>query len=177
MSEEYIKGRVIDYDIGDADEEYLKQVVEPFDFTNPPEDPIQLSYDLLSTMRHYRGLGLSANQVGRPYRVFVVDSYPALVCFNPTIVDYSKDKLIFLDEGCLSYPNLFISIKRPELIKVRYTEPNGNVKTVSFGGLTSRIFQHELDHLNGVIFYQRASMIERRRAFQKRKIANRRKNK
>jgi len=173
---EYIKGRVIDYDLG-SDEEYLKKVIEPFDFKNPPVDPIQLSYDLLSTMRHYHGIGMAANQVGMAHRVFVVDSYPALVCFNPHIVDFSKDNLIYLDEGCLSYPNLFVSIKRPELIKVRYTEPNGNIKTVTFNGLTSRIFQHELDHLNGVIFYQRASLIERRRAFQKRKIANRRKNK
>jgi peptide deformylase len=171
---EYIKGRVIVYDLG-SDEEYLKSIVEPFDFSNPPDDPIQFSYDLLSTMRHYRGIGLAANQVGKPYRVFAIDSYPALMCFNPQIIDFSKDNLIYLDEGCLSYPNLFIRIKRPAVIKVRYTEPNGNVKTAAFDGLTSRIFQHELDHLNGIIFYQRASLVDRQRAFKQRKIMNRRK--
>ena len=169
---EYIKGRVITYDLG-SDEDYLKEEVPQFDFNNSPVDPIQFAYDLSSTMRHYRGIGLAANQVGKPYRVFTIDSYPALACYNPIIVDASAEQ-VYLDEGCLSYLNLFIRIKRPETIKVRYTEPNGNVKTQVFNGMTARIFQHELDHLNGVIFYQRASLVDRQRAFKQRKILNRR---
>lgn len=168
----YIKGRVIEYDLG-SDEEYLKKVVEPFDFSNPPTEPNQLAYDLTNTMRHYRGIGLAANQVGLPYRVFTIDSYPALCCFNPIIV-LSSSEQIYLDEGCLSYPNLFIKIKRPESVKVRYTQPNGQVITQAFNGLTARIFQHELSHLNGELFFELAGPAERKRAFNQRKLIERR---
>jgi len=169
----YIKGRVIAYTWGsEGEEETLSTPVEPFGFKNPPIDPIQFAYDLANTMRHYHGIGLSANQVGKPYRVFTINSYPALCCYNPIIV--ASENPVYLDEGCLSYPNLFIRIKRPDRIKARYTEPNGNVRTEVFDGLTARIFQHELDHLNGILFYQRASLIDRQKAYKQRKILNRR---
>src|SRR5665213_1536971 len=106
----------------------LKQKLEKFSFTNPPTDPTQLARDITETMISKNGLGLAANQVGLPYRVFAMKSNPVYVCFNPIIVDISTEK-IYLEEGCLTFPGLFIKIKRPKTIKARFTMPNGQTDT------------------------------------------------
>lgn len=135
----------------------LREEMERFDFTNPPVDPIELAADLGDTMNANNGLGLAANQVGLPYRVFVMRGADLpIVCFNPIIVDESSETVV-LEEGCLSHPNLFVKIKRARRIKVRYAEPNGNVVTKIFDGMTARVFQHELDHLEGICHLQRAN--------------------
>lgn len=147
------------YDLVDKNDPILRTRLEEFDFTNPPVDPIQLAHDLAQSMlAHDNGIGLSANQIGLPYRVFAVRSNPILVCFNPRIVD-SESEEVYLEEGCLTYPDLFVKIKRPRRIRIRYTEPNGNVETRVFDGITARVMQHELDHLNGIVYSTRASKI------------------
>lgn len=146
----------------------LFQEIPRFDFSNPPVDPIQLSKDLAETMLANNGIGLSANQVGLSYRVFVIKSNPILACFNPIVVDDGEEEL-YLEEGCLSYPDLFIKIKRKKIIKVRYTEPSGQTITRVFDGLTARIFLHEYDHLNGIDFISRASPIHKEMGLKKRK--------
>lgn len=146
----------------------LKQSVVPFDFSNPPTDPIQLAHDLAETMIENNGLGLSANQMGLPYRAFAIKAEKIIVCFNPRIVDYSEET-IYLEEGCLSYPNLYIKVKRPRKIKIRYTEPNGNVVTKQFDGLTARVIQHEYDHMEGITYMQRANRIHLEQAKKKQK--------
>lgn len=78
--------------------------------------------------------------------------------FNPRIVDTSEETVL-LDEGCLSFPGLFVKIRRPKKIRARYTLPNGETVTQVFDGMTARIFQHELDHLDGVVYYTRANPI------------------
>lgn len=150
------------------DSDILFQELPKFDFSNPPVDPIQLSKDLAETMLANNGIGLSANQVGLPYRVFVIKSNPIIACFNPYVVDDGEEELS-LEEGCLSYPDLFIKIKRKKTIKVRYTEPSGQTNTRVFDGLTARIFLHEYDHLNGVNFIDRATSLHKEMAFNKRK--------
>lgn len=150
----------------------LTRELEEFDFTNPPVDPIQLANDLISTMHHHKGIGLSANQCGLPYRVFVLWSAEPLVCFNPRIIDVSTEEIL-LDEGCLTYPNLFIKIKRPKLIRVRYQDERGEVHTDKFGGMTARGFLHELDHLNGVVYTKRASVPHLTRARNQKKQLDR----
>ena len=144
------------HELVDCKDPILKQPIENFDFSNPPTDPIQLAHDLAETMLDKGGIGLAANQIGLPYRAFAIKAEQIIVCFNPKIVDVSNET-IYLEEGCLSYPNLFVKVKRPIRIKVRYTEPNGNVLTKIFDGLTSRVFQHELDHLDGVVHTDRAT--------------------
>lgn len=134
----------------------LHQKTENFDFENPPTDPSQLAIDLAETMIMNNGLGLSSNQIGLEHRVFVMTGSPILACFNPKIVDQSKEEVL-LEEGCLSYPGLFIKIKRPRRIKVRYTQPDGEVVTKTFADLTARVFQHEMDHLDGIDFRSRAN--------------------
>lgn len=147
----------------------LKQELKQFDFINPPTDPIQLAHDLAETMLANNGLGLAANQIGLPYRVFAIKAEKIIVCFNPKIVDYSEET-IYLEEGCLSYPNLFIKVKRPKGIKIRYTEPNGNTLTTTFIGLTARIALHEYDHLQGITYLQRANRIHIEQAKKNKKL-------
>jgi peptide deformylase len=142
----------------DKNDSILKREMKPFDFSNPPVDPVVLYNDLAETMIENGGIGLSANQVGLPYRFFVMRSEEIIGCFNPKIVDFSSEQVI-LEEGCLSYPNLYVKIKRPKIIKVRYTLPNGETVTRKFDGITARCFQHELDHLNGIVYTKRANKI------------------
>ena len=146
----------------------LSQELPKFDFDNPATDPIQLAYDLVESMRHHNGLGLSANQIGLPYRAFAMQAVPAIVCFNPKVIDESSEE-IMLEEGCLSFPGLGIKIKRPRHIKVRYTEPNGNVVTRKFTGMAARCFLHEYDHMNGTKYIDRASFIQKEIALQRQK--------
>lgn len=154
------------------DHPVLKTVTESFDFVQPPTDPIQLAKDLYETMVENKGLGLAAPQVGLPYRVFSLYSVPGIVCFNPRIVDFSHETIV-LEEGCLSFTHLFIKVKRPRRIKVRYQEPNGTPQTRVLDGMTARCFMHELDHVNGITFLQRANKIHIERAYRKKKEIDR----
>lgn len=140
----------------DCYDSILRQKTENFDFTNPPINPVELYNDLAETMRENDGLGLAAPQVGLPYRAFVMRAENIIGVFNPKIVDVSSEK-VYLEEGCLSYPNLWVKIKRPKKIKVRFTNPDGQTETRVFDGMSARVFQHELDHLDGVLHVKRAN--------------------
>jgi len=150
----------------------LYQETKRFVFTNPPYNPIELANNLIETMIKNNGLGLSANQVGIPFKVFVMWSKEPMAIFNPSIVDTSS-KEVLLDEGCLSFPNLHLPIKRPEIIKVRYQDFTGEFKTEKFIGMTARVFQHEFDHLMGIDYTKRANKFHLDRALRKQKILNR----
>ena len=152
----------------DKDSPILRQEMPIFDFSNPPINPVDLYNNMGETMLAENGLGLSANQVGLPYRMFVIRASEVIGVFNPKIVDQSEEQ-IYLEEGCLSYPGLFVKIKRPKKIKTRFTLPNGEIVTKVFDGLTARCFQHELDHLNGLLYNNRASKFHLDRAKQKAK--------
>lgn len=141
----------------------LTQTMLPFSFSEPPTDPIQLAKDLAETMLAKNGIGLAANQIGLPYRVFVMKANPIICCYNPRIVDASEE-MIYLDEGCLTFPNYYVKVQRPKRVRVRFTRPNGEVVTEVYDGMTSRIFQHELDHLNGVLFQSRATLYHKEQA-------------
>jgi len=167
MSEEVTYKGVIHALVKDTDP-ILSQEMPRFDFDNPVVDPIQLAYDLVESMRHHGGIGLSANQIGLPYRVFAMEAVPAIVCFNPKLIHESSEEII-LEEGCLSFPGLGIKIKRSRHIKVRYTEPNGNVVTTKFTGMAARCFLHEYDHMNGTKYIDRASFIQKELALKRQK--------
>jgi peptide deformylase len=142
-------------DLVNGKDPILRTKTEKFDF-NSDIDPIELSKNLAETMIANKGLGLAAPQVGLPYRVCVITGQPILAMFNPKIVDQSEEQVL-LKEGCLSFPNLYIKVKRPAVIRVRYTRPNQETVTEEFSGLTARIVQHEIDHLEGILFTDRAS--------------------
>lgn len=143
-----------------SDDPILYRKMPEFDFNTPPIDPKQLHIILSTYMVLFRGVGLSACQLGLPYNAFVYGDYGSpeniITVFNPRIVDYSKETSISI-EGCLSFPRLFIKIKRPSSIRFRFQDINGETHTSNASGLTARIIQHETDHCNGITFHERAS--------------------
>jgi len=127
----------------------LKMKLPIFDFSAPPVNPQILAKHLQVTMKHYHGLGLAANQVGLQYRVFVLEG--DIVCFNPRIVSTS-DLMTHDSEGCLSFPGLWLRVYRPAQISVKYYDASGQLQQQEFSGITARCFQHELDHMNGILY-------------------------
>lgn len=157
-----------------ADDPILRLETEKFDFSNPPIDPIELSHILAQSCLKYNGLGLSSTQIGLPYRACIISANPMICMFNPTIVAESEDE-VYGEEGCLTFPNLIIKIKRPEVIRVRYTQPNGETLTKQYEGLTGRCVQHEIDHLDGILFMDRATLYHYEQAKSRQKKYNRQK--
>lgn len=126
-----------------------------FDFENPDVDPIKFASQLVETCKSNKGFGLAAPQVGISTRVFVMgngEEYVAM--FNPSILEQSEEHSI-ISEGCLSFPMLVLKISRPKRIRVQYYDYDGIRHESQFDGLTSHIFQHELDHLDGLCYTDR----------------------
>lgn len=151
----------------DKKDERLRVKIPNFDFKNPDISAREV-YEILSNqLDSLGGIGLSANQIGLMHRVFVLKSDPKnIAVFNPILVDVSSEK-IYLEEGCLSFPGIWVSVKRPRSIKVRYADEYGEVHTRKFDGITARAFLHELDHLDGITFRQRATRYHWERAEKK----------
>ena len=109
-----------------------------------------LSKRLKMTMKLYNGLGLAANQCGVFERMFVMQhDGKVLTCINPKIVDES-DEVQDIKEGCLSFPGMFLNLKRSKWINAQWTDENGTEYEAMMEGVPAVVFQHELDHLNGV---------------------------
>ena len=140
---------VLTYSLVSETNPILKMKTELFDFNAPPINPVILYRNMANTMLEKNGIGLAAPQVGLPYRMFVMRTHPEVLgIFNPILVDFSEEQII-LEEGCLSFSNLLIKVKRPRKIRARFTNPDGQTETRVFDGITARCFLHELDHLNG----------------------------
>ena len=130
-------------------------------FDPPQADPNRMYEIMLENMVYHKGLGLSANQIGMPVKVFAMridDADNAIVCFNPEIIRESKKKVI-MEEGCLSYPLLYLKKKRPEWLEAEYQNVDGKKINVHFEGLAARIFHHEMDHMMGKTFLDGVSRI------------------
>lgn len=127
----------------------------------------EIKDNLIDTMESFAGVGLSANQCGVMERVFVMYSdlnkRELIACFNPKIVTKS-DESIFMDEGCLSYPGIWLKIKRPDGIEATYEDENGELQEIALFGLECRIFQHEMDHMDGTDFTKNVSRLRINRA-------------
>ena len=138
------------------------------------KDRKELSEEMFKSMARYGGIGLSANQVGLPFNMFVLGNHLSLenglkmACFNPMIVSTSEET-IMMKEGCLTYPFLFLSIKRPRKCVVKYTDENGDLKEGNLDGMISRIFQHEYEHMLGRNFTEHASKMKLQMAEKKAK--------
>ncbi len=118
-----------------------------------PSDPeIQkLIQNMTETLRKAQGLGLAAPQVGKLLRLCIVEFENKLhILINPKIINFSKSKII-IEEGCLSFPKKFFPVERPEKMKVMYLDEKGKRSKIKTDGILSRIIQHEIDHLNGVL--------------------------
>jgi len=133
--------------------------LEKFNFDNPQVDAPNLAASMVKLMRKLGGYGLAANQVGLPLRMFVIEGEPAYAIFNPRIT-YFGDEKILLEEGCLSYPGMSLKITRPRFMRARFQDPYGDFVTKQFDGITSRVFQHEFDHTEGVDFTQKVSKMK-----------------
>lgn len=144
----------------------LSQQLKKFDFKNPEYEPNQLAVDLAETMIANKGLGLAANQIGIPYAVFAITGDPIRVMFNPRIVDSSPETVV-MEEGCLSFPGLYLKVERPAVVKVRYSRPDNETVTEIFEGLSARIVQHEMDHLIGIKFASYVPEVKVRHALEK----------
>ena len=125
----------------------------------------ELEDKMCQFMTESKGIGLAANQIGITKRVFVIGSYNIkdfpipFALFNPRIIEESKD-LVIDSEGCLSYPGLYLNVKRPSWIIAEYQNSNGDSIEAKFEGYLAKCFQHELDHLNGVCFVDKVSRMK-----------------
>ena len=130
-------------------------------------DREKVESQLIDSMKHYQGIGLSANQVGIMERVFVmysdVKKGEIISCFNPKIITQSDTEIV-IEEGCLSYPGLWLKVKRPDGIEVEYEDKNGKLQSKAMFGLECRIFLHEYDHMEGTDFTKKVSKIKLDRA-------------
>ena len=133
----------------------LREVMPEWDFSNPPMDANEFASTLVETCKKHKGYGLSANQCGFRYRVFVMGAKDEFVAFfNPKITAVSKEE-VHMEEGCLSFPLLGLHITRPAEVMVEYQDFNGEKKTAHYTGISARCFLHELDHMNGIVYTSR----------------------
>ena len=132
----------------------LREVSQPVDEIN--QEAKDLVSDLVDTLKKAKGLGLAANQIAVPRRVFVVDlsvidlSETLRVFINPEIVETSG--MVELEEGCLSFPELYLKIERPEKVRIRAMDVDGNTFEMTANGTAARAIQHEFDHIEGILF-------------------------
>jgi len=128
--------------------------------------------DMFETMYDAPGVGLAAVQIGVPKRVVTIDATRGeeekkpIALINPEILWTSEEKSI-IEEGCLSIPEFIDEVERPERIKARFTNLKGETVEVEAEGLFARVLQHEIDHLNGVLFIDHLSKLKRDRVTKK----------
>jgi peptide deformylase len=139
------------YPLVEEKDPILKQKVPEFDFESNINAK-ELVGRLTETLKVHRAYGIAAPQCGLPYRVFIIgaeDEY--ITMFNPEIVSFSEETSL-LDEGCLSFPFMILNIIRPKTVTVSFQDDSGIDKQLTLSGISARIVQHELDHLNGITF-------------------------
>ncbi len=145
----------------------LKTKSEPVEEVN---DTIRAQMDkMLETMYAAPGIGLAANQVGLLNRVLVMDlssktegEEPNPICMaNPEVI-WESEEFSVMEEGCLSVPRQYADIERPSIVKVQYLDYDGNVAKIKADGLLSHCVQHEIDHLDGVVFIDYLSSLKRK---------------
>jgi len=151
------------------DDPLLSQPSEPVDAID--ENIRQLARDMFAVMDRERGAGLAAVQIGKPLRVVVIDMPDAtarrhrFVMVNPTITSAS-DEAVVGEAGCLSMPGYTIPVPRHSAVKVRYRDLDGKEHHLRATGPLAVCVQHEVDHTNGVLFFDRVSRLRRQRARQ-----------
>lgn len=152
------------------DEKTLRQVSTPV--TAVDGETRKLWDDMLETMYEAPGIGLAAIQIGVPKRLLVIDlakeSEPPKPLFvaNPEII-WSSETQSDYEEGCLSIPDFYEMVTRPAEVKLRYRDRNGEAQELHAAGLLATCLQHEIDHLDGVLFVDHISRLKRERVLKK----------
>ena len=142
----------------------LRQISKPVDRVGKEEQ--QLMDDMLETMYAANGIGLAAIQIGIPKRIIVMDiskdenKKEPRYFVNPIIQNKDKIKSIY-EEGCLSVPNQFAEIERPKNCDIEYLDYNGNKQILKAEGLLATCIQHEMDHLEGILFIDYLSKLKK----------------
>ena len=150
--------------------------VTPYDFSENTEEERKTFLDFLreKQQKELGSYGLSAIQCGYDIRMFVMGALPyEYDIWNPEVLEYSE-KVVSFEEGDMLEPLLFVKVRRPEWVRVKYFNHKNEEQHKQFEGLTSRIFQHEFDNLEGESFIKKAHWIDLDRARNKRKITLRR---
>jgi peptide deformylase len=148
----------------------LRQKSEPV--MRVDDDVRRLMDDMLETMYDAPGVGLAAIQIGVPKRIVVIDTARdgedkrPLFLANPEIVWSSEEKRVY-QEGCLSIPDFMDDVERPERVRARFLDRNGEAQVIDADGLLATVLQHEIDHLNGVLFIDYLSRLKRERVIKK----------
>jgi len=139
----------------------LEKELQDVDLENPGFDPVELKQQMTDVMLASGGIGLTASQVGLDYKVFVMGDKPENVTIhiNPTVLQYTEETVNEL-EGCLSFPNMFVKIKRPKEILAEFYDENLEKQVVKITGYSARCYLHELDHCLGITFKDRASKLK-----------------
>jgi len=152
----------------DENDPCLRSRSVEFDFVDPPVDPVEFASQLVETCKIKGGYGLASNQVGVLLRVFVMGSDNEYVAmFNPKIVSKSEKESL-IAEGCLSFPMLALKISRSDEIVVEYQDFKGEHHTTELHYLSAHVFQHELDHLDGICYTDRAKPMALKMGMKKR---------
>lgn len=129
--------------------------------------------EMIKLMRKANGVGLAANQVGINKRFFVLEVDGLIKrIINPEILEFG-DKITEYEEGCLSIPMIYKKVNRPETIKVKYKNENEEEVIEDLDGMWSRAFQHEFDHIEGILFVEKLSLIDKRLITKKLEILKR----
>ena len=142
----------------------LRQISQPIEKVGEPER--ELMNDMLETMYAANGIGLAAIQIGVPKRIIVMDLSKEenkklpMYFVNPLITEKNNEKITY-EEGCLSVPNQFAEIDRPSKCKVEYLDFNGNKQSLQAEGLLATCIQHEIDHLEGILFIDYLSKLKK----------------
>ena len=142
----------------------LRQVSKPVERVDGAL--LKLADDMLETMYDAPGIGLAAIQVGEPLRMLVIDlakegETPAPHVFiNPEVLERSDQRSVY-EEGCLSIPDYYAEVERPAAVRVKYLDRDGKLLEMEAGGLMATCLQHEIDHLNGVLFIDHISKLKR----------------
>ena len=144
------------------DEKFLRTPTKLFDFATYSKKEIrELIKTMRQSMQEAEGIGLSANQIGIDRKVFVAKvENKFYAVFNPELVQLSKE-MLNLDEGCLSVPGVYGAVERPARVVLKGFDQSGKTLKIKAWGLLARVFQHEVDHLNGKLFIDKAKMVER----------------
>lgn len=158
------KGDLVEYEIYKLVDYYdpiLRQPTIPFKFESLEDNKRAhyIAFSMAETLGALGGLGLSANQVGMNERFCSINmGHEIWTMFNPQIISHSLVPSKY-QEGCLSYPGLYLKVTRWDTVKVRFQAINGDFVEQEFSGLTAVCIQHELDHLDGVLFTSKVSQI------------------
>jgi peptide deformylase len=148
----------------------LRQVSKPVERVD--SDIQRLADDMLETMYDAPGIGLAAIQIGVARRMLVIDvaregeEKQPLVFINPEIVSSSDERSVY-EEGCLSIPDYYAEVERPATVGVKYLDRDGKEQTMKADSLLATCLQHEIDHLNGVLFIDHISRLKREMVIKK----------